>query len=140
MAENALPELQRLAAAEAAGAPLREPVRWRQAQALAARLEGQPPAVRRVLAARLARVLDAMDTAAAAPTTPATERPGLQALVALNQQLRTPAESAPPVAGVATPPPTNSKASRVFGAPGRGCAPRRRCARPRAAHRPTPAR
>lgn len=102
MAENTLPELQRLAAAEAASAPLREPVRWRQAQALAARLEGQPPAVQRVLAARLARVLDAMDTATAVRTTPATERPGLQALVALNQQLRAPAESAPPGAGVAT--------------------------------------
>ena len=106
MAENTLPELQRLAAAEAAGAPLREPVRWRQAQALAARVEGQPPAVQRVLAARLARVLDAIDAAAAVPAAPATERPGLQALVTLNQQLRAPAESAPPVAGVATPPPS----------------------------------
>jgi hypothetical protein len=102
MAENTLPVLQRLAAAEAAGAPVREPVRWRQAQALANRLAGQPPAVQRVLAARLARVLDAMD-AASVPAAPATERPGLQALVALNQQLRAPAESAQPVIGVSTP-------------------------------------
>jgi len=100
--EPALPVRQRLAATEAAGAPRREPVRWRQAQALAARLDGQPPAVQRVLAARLARLLDAIDAAASVPTAPATERPGLLALVALNRQLRTQGEHAAVAAGAPT--------------------------------------
>ena len=62
--------------------------------------------MQRALAARLACVLDAMDAAAATPAAPAIKRPGMQALVALNQQLRAPAEGAAPVAGVATPAPS----------------------------------
>ena len=103
-----------LAALRERGAPLREPLRWQRLAALARRAEGHEGAVRQLLDARLAALVDELDAAlvdhdAAADIGQASQRGPLGDLVDTMRPL--------PGARIASAPPPDSAARGASAAP-----------------------